>query len=72
MKFLFSGLDAGTYFTLFQERDKDIYYSFKDILLGVRQLFLIAIMKKIKPLFGEVNPVSKSGVLMRTPCIFGH
>ena len=34
MKSLFSGLDAGTYFTLFQERDKDLYYSFKDNIVG--------------------------------------
>ena len=34
MKSLFSGLDANTYFTLFQERDKDFYYSFKNNIVG--------------------------------------
>lgn len=34
MKSLFSGLDAGTYFTLFQERDKDLYHSFKNNVVG--------------------------------------
>lgn len=34
MKYLFSGLDAHTFFSLFQERDKDLYYSFKENIVG--------------------------------------
>jgi hypothetical protein len=34
MKFLFSGLDANTYFSLLQERDKDLYYGFYNIVSG--------------------------------------
>ena len=34
MRSLFSGLGANTYFTLFQERDKDLYYTFKNNIVG--------------------------------------
>ena len=34
MKYLFSGLEANTYFSLFQERDKDLYYELKKNIVG--------------------------------------
>ena len=33
-KNIFSDLDQNTFFSLFQERDKDLYYTFKDNILG--------------------------------------
>ena len=51
MKYMFSGLDANTYFSLFQERDKDLYYELKKTLLGDRLLFSIAITRETKHLF---------------------
>ena len=34
MKYLFSRLEENTFFYLFQERDKDLYYSFKNNIVG--------------------------------------
>ena len=34
MKYLFSGLDQNTFFSLFQEIDKDLYYKFKENIVG--------------------------------------
>jgi hypothetical protein len=34
MKNLFSGLDQNTFFSFFQERDKDLYYKFKENIVG--------------------------------------
>ena len=34
MKYLFSGLDQNTFFSLFQEKDKDLYYKFKENIVG--------------------------------------
>ena len=34
MKYLFSRLEANTFFSLFQVRDKDLYYSFKSNIVG--------------------------------------
>ena len=61
MKYLFSGLEANTYFSLFQERDKDLYYELKKTLLGDRLLFSIAITRETKHLFVVASRVNVFG-----------
>ena len=34
MKYMFSGLEHNTFFSLFREQDKDLYYSFKNNIVG--------------------------------------
>ena len=34
MKYLFAGLDSNTYFSLFKEQDKDLYYTFKQNIVS--------------------------------------
>ena len=34
LKYLFSGLDQNTFFSLFQEIDKDLYYKFEENIVG--------------------------------------
>ena len=34
IKYMFSGLEHNTFFTLFREQDKDLYYNFKNNIVG--------------------------------------
>ena len=59
MKYLFSGLEANTYFSLFQERDKDLYYEFKKNIVGGPSIIFNRYHKRDKTLIRGGKPCKR-------------
>ena len=72
MKYLFSGLEANTYFSLFQERDKDLYYELKKNIVGGPSIIFNSYHKRDKTLIRGGKPCKRFwGGQMQMHCIFG-
>jgi hypothetical protein len=58
MKYLFSNI-PGTYFSLFSDKDKDMYYSMKDNNLGSPSIIFNRYHEKEKSFIREVEARAK-------------